>query len=187
MPEPPYRLANLPGTPHTMQEEEENCQKTRPCPMNWYALKVYYNRTAPLVAELEADGIEHFAPTDVITSLLFIRCDEHYVGFFTIRHRQHVWLYCRPSDHRAAIIPDREMEVFRFVVTAGRQGLEFLGDDRPEYHEGDRVVVTGGPFRGAEGHIHRIKRDRRLVVAIQGVVAVATTYIHPSLLKKVTK
>jgi ribosomal protein L24 len=50
---------------------------------------------------------------------------------------------------------------------------------------GDRVVVTGGPFKGAEGHIKRIKRDRRLVVTIPGIVAVATAYIHPDLLKKV--
>ena len=71
------------------------------------------------------------------------------------------------------------------MVSAGRDGLELLGDDRPEYHEGDRVVVTDGPFKGAEGHIKRIKRDRRLVVTIRGVVAVATTYIHPSLLRKV--
>jgi transcription antitermination factor NusG len=47
------------------------------------------------------------------------------------------------------------------------------------------VVVTDGPFKGAEGHIKRIKKDRRLVVTIAGVVAVATAYIHPSMLKKV--
>ena len=46
-------------------------------------------------------------------------------------------------------------------------------------------MVTDGPFKGAEGHIRRIKKDRRLVVTIAGVVAVATTYIHPSMLKKI--
>ena len=187
MPEPPYRLANLPGTPHTAQEEGENCLKRRLLTMNWYALKVYYNRTAPLVAELTAASVEHFAPTDVIASLLFVRCDEQFIAAFAANHWHHVWLYRRSDNRSPAPIPDREMDVFRFVVTAGRQGLELLGDDRPEYHEGDRVVVTGGPFRGAEGHIHRIKRDRRLVVAIRGVVAVATAHIHPSLLKKVTE
>ena len=60
-------------------------------------------------------------------------------------------------------------------------------NDRPEYHEGDRVRVTDGPFKGAEGHIRRIRRDRRLVVTIPGIVAVATTYIHPALLKRVTE
>ena len=155
--------------------------------MHWYAFKVYYNRTAPLVAELAEAGIEYFAPTDVIASLLFLHCTEADMARFVVNHRHQVWVYYNSEHTQAAVIPDREMEVFRFVVTAGRQGLELLGDDRPEYHEGDRVVVTGGPFRGAEGHIHRIKRDRRLVVAIRGVVAVATTYIHPSLLRKVTE
>jgi transcription antitermination factor NusG len=89
------------------------------------------------------------------------------------------------ESRQPASIPDREMEVFRFVVTSGRQGLLLLGDDKPEYHQGDRVVVTDGPFKGAEGHIKRIKKDRRLVVTIPGVVAVATAYIHPSMLEKV--
>lgn len=154
--------------------------------MHWYALKIFYNRTAPLLKELVEDGVEHFSPAEVIPSLLFVRSDERYVMLLGESHRQEAWVY-RSLDNRQrpAEIPDHEMDVFRFVVTAGRQGLMLLGDDRPEYHEGDRVVVTGGPFKGAEGHIKRIKRDRRLVVAIKGVVAVATTYIHPSLLRKV--
>lgn len=148
-------------------------------------MKVYYNRVQPLVAECKEAGVEFFVPVDVIASLLFVRCTESDVVRFAIGHRGRVWLYYTAEGTRPAAIDDREMEVFRFVVTAGRDGLSLLGDDRPEYHEGDLVEVTGGPFKGAQGHIHRIKRDRRLVVAISGVVAVATTYIHPSLLKRV--
>ena len=154
--------------------------------MHWYALKIFYKRSASIIAELNDESIEYFAPTEVIPSLLFVRCEEHRVKLLGEDHRDQAWVY-RSLDNRRlpAAIDDHEMEVFRFVVTAGRQGLTMLGDDRPEYHEGDRVVVTGGPFKGAEGHIKRIKRDRRLVVTIKGIVAVATTYIHPSLLKKV--
>ena len=148
-------------------------------------MKVYYNRVQPLIADCRERGVEFFAPADVIGSLLFVRCREAELGQMAEEHRGQVWVYRNAAGTQAAVIPDREMEVFRFVVTAGREGLELLGDDRPEYHEGDRVVVTGGPFKGAEGHIRRIKRDRRLVVSIRGVVAVATTYIHPSLLRKV--
>lgn len=154
--------------------------------MHWYALKIFYNRSASILAKLANEGLEHFAPTEVIRSLLFVRCDERRVMLLGEEHRGEVWVY-RSLDNRRvpAVISDHEMEVFRFVVTAGRQGLTLLGDDRPEYHEGDRVVVTGGPFKGAEGHIKRIKKDRRLVVTVKGIVAVATTYIHPSLLRKI--
>ena len=153
--------------------------------MHWYAIKVYYNRVQPLIAECKELGMEFFAPTDIIGSLLFVHCEESEVLRLVAESDVKMWVYRTSDGNRPAIIPDREMEVFRFVVTAGREGLELLGDDRPEYHEGDRVVVTGGPFKGAEGHIKRIKRDRRLIVTIKGVVAVATAYIHPSLLRKV--
>lgn len=152
---------------------------------NWYAFKVNYNRVQPLIDDCKKLSLEFFAPVDVIKSLFFLHCDEGSMVRFVLAHRKQAWVYYNTERTRAAVIPDREMEVFRFVVTAGRDGLELLGDDRPEYHEGDRVVVTDGPFKGAEGHIKRIRRDRRLVVTIRGVVAVATTYIHPSLLKKV--
>ena len=151
----------------------------------WYAFKVYYNRVQPLIADCKEAGTEFFAPTGVIGSLLFVRCDQATLAHLAVKYHGRAWLYRNAEGTRAAAIPDHEMEVFRFVVTAGHEGLQLLGDDRPEYHEGDRVVVTDGPFKGAEGHVRRIKRDRRLVVAIRGVVAVATTYIHPSLLKKV--
>ena len=153
--------------------------------LHWYAMKVYYNRVQPLIAEAKESHLEFFAPTDVIGSLLFLHCSEEEVLRFVGDRWQRMWLYRETDSRRPAAIPDREMEVFRFVITAGREGLTLLGDDRPEYHVGDRVVVTDGPFKGAEGHIKRIKRDRRLVVTIRGVVAVATAYIHPSLLRKV--
>lgn len=158
-----------------------------PMESHWYALKVYYNRVQPLIAECQEAGWEFFAPTSIIGGLLFMRCTEDEAARFAAERWQQVWLYHMTDSRRPAAIPDHEMEVFRFVVSAGHDGLELLGDDRPEYHEGDRVVVTGGPFKGAEGHIKRIKRDRRLVITIRGVVAVATTYIHPSLIRKVAE
>ena len=151
---------------------------------HWYALKVYYNRIQPLIADCIASGLEYFAPVEVIKSLLFLHCDKSAMASFVVNHRKQVWVYYNSERTQAAEIPDREMEVFRFVVTAGHDGLEVLGDDRPEYHVGERVVVTDGPFKGAEGYIKRIKRDRRLIVSINGVGAVATAYIHPSLLRK---
>ncbi|MBR1766556.1 MAG: KOW motif-containing protein [Bacteroidales bacterium] len=152
---------------------------------NWYALKVFYNRVQPLIADCKEQGMEFFAPSEVVRSLLFLQCTEEALWAFLATHPQGIYLYRQAGSRRPAVIRDHEMEVFRFVVTSGQQGLTFLGEDRAEYHQGDRVVVTGGPFKGAEGHIKRIKKDRRLVVTIPGVVAVATAYIHPSLLRRV--
>ena len=45
--------------------------------------------------------------------------------------------------------------------------------------------MLGGIFEGAEGTLLRIKGDRRVVVSIPGVIAVATANIHASLLEKI--
>ena len=201
----PGKPMNLPEPPPSAPEERKDCtSRTRTynrLRMNpntastvpnapaanashWYALKVFYNKVQPLIAYCHGQGLEFFAPVEVIASLIFLHCNEESLKHFLADHPQGLYLYRQAGSSRPAVVPDREMEVFRFVVTAGHQGLELLGDDRPEYHTGDRVVVTDGPFKGAEGHIKRIKKDRRLVVTIPGVVAVATAYIHPSLLKK---
>jgi hypothetical protein len=151
---------------------------------NWYAFRIFYNRVMPLVNDSIALGLEYFAPTDIISSLFFLHCGEEKLSQFAAKHRNDAVPYTRLDSRQPAVIPDREMEIFRFVVSSGYPGLLFLGDDQPEYHLGDRVVVTDGPFKGAEGHIKRIKKDRRLVITIPGVVAVATAYIHPNFLKK---
>ena len=54
-----------------------------------------------------------------------------------------------------------------------------------EWTKGDKVRVTGGLFEGAEGYIKRIKGNHRLVVAIEGITAVATSYIPTCYLERI--
>jgi hypothetical protein len=42
----------------------------------------------------------------------------------------------------------------------------------------------GGDYKGAVGEIIRVKGDRRFVVRIDGIIAVATAFIHPKYLQK---
>lgn len=152
--------------------------------LSWYAAKVFYNKTAPIKKILDDEKVKYYIPSDVIPSLLFFYSTEQYARQLRENHYKQMWIYCEKESHRPSIIPQAEMEIFIFVTTAGRQGLIYLGEDKPEYHVGDRVRVIDGPFKGAEGHIKRIKKDRRLIVAVRGVAAVATSYIHPNFLEK---
>ena len=152
----------------------------------WYAAKVYYNKVNPIRERLLEDATDFFIP-EVVASLVFIHVTGDYLKKFEQDNFNKLWIYRDLLTHRPTAIPDKEMEVFMFVCSAGKQGLTYLGDDRPEYHQGDLVRVTDGPFKGAEGHIKRIKKDRRLVVTIPGIVAVATTYIHPHFLEIVKR
>ena len=40
--------------------------------------------------------------------------------------------------------------------------------------------VLSGPFKDIEGVVVRVKRSRRVVVELPGLLAIATTYIKPS-------
>lgn len=153
--------------------------------MSWYAAKVYHNKATRVREQLTTDGVKHFVP-EVIGSLVFMDTEEGYLHRFEQQNFSHLWVYRQPGGSTPTVIPEREMEMFLFVCTAGEQGLTYLGDDRPEYHQGDRVRVIDGPFKGAEGHIKRIKKDRRLIVTIPGVAALATSYIHPQFLEVIS-
>ena len=154
--------------------------------VRWYAVKVFFNRMNPLKEQLILDGVNFFVP-DVVKSLLFVQVTDRYLAGFEKNNYGRVWIYRDLLTGRPSAIPDREMEIFIFVCTAGEQGLSYLGEDRPEYHQGDRVRVTEGVFKGAEGYIKRIKKDRRLVVSVRGVAAVATMHIPPEFLEVIAE
>ena len=52
--------------------------------------------------------------------------------------------------------------------------------------KGQKVRITDGVFKGVIGEFVRIRHDRRVVVNIEGVMAVATTLIPPSLVEPLT-
>jgi ribosomal protein L24 len=80
------------------------------------------------------------------------------------------------------------MESFRLLTQKGSEGLAFYSDgELVHYRSGDKVRVTEGPLKGAEGYIKRIKKDKRLLVCIEGVIAVATSYIPAKMLEPITE
>ena len=154
--------------------------------MSWYAARVFFNRTAPLVKRFTEEGVRHYLPPrEVISSLLFVDTDEGYVERLSQEYFGKMMFYGSRENHRPIAIPEHEMHIFMIVTSSGEKGLLYLGDDKPEYHQGERVRVTAGPFKGVEGYVRRIKKDRRVVVSLHGIVAVATTYIHPDMLERV--
>ena len=152
--------------------------------LHWYAIKVFWRRTARIREVLDELGLEYYAQK-VMPSYVFIRTDLHTILRFRDSQFGYIYLYADRETHQPLEVPDRELEIFRIVTSAGETGLEFLDDDPAKYAVGDLVRVTDGPFKGAEGYVRRIRKDRRLVVVISGVAAIATTYIPPELLEKV--
>lgn len=171
--------------------------------IHWYALKVFFNRVFQVEYYLKQSQIESYIPCEahwvilkngikkkirkpVISSLLFFRSTERQALEVQRQLTDRVMLYTRRGEISKKPIPisDREMNIFILVSSSGEKGLEYFGEDTSLYGKGEHVRVIDGPFKGAEGYIRRIKGNHRLIVAIQGICAVATAYIPQCFLQK---
>ncbi|MFI3302398.1 MAG: UpxY family transcription antiterminator [Rikenellaceae bacterium] len=84
------------------------------------------------------------------------------------------------------IIPSKDMEQFIGVTTKSLEQLIYLDSLETNLSKGTRVRITGGEFAGYEGVLMRVKgaRDRRVVLSIDGVVAVAMAAIDADMIEK---
>ncbi len=162
-----------------------------------------HSRARKKLTQLKLDGLTDnhyieegpviFQRIPMVSSLLFVQADENDIKVIDNdlregKYRVQGFIYKRKqeSDGRyiCASIPDKQMETFRMVTKKGSEGLDFFScEDISHFQCGNKVRVKDGPFKGAEGYIKRIKRDRRLLISIEGIVAVATAHIDPSLLE----
>jgi transcription antitermination factor NusG len=194
--------------------------------LNWYALKVFYNKVFEIEALLGDMGLETYIPVrqvqlkgeehlrvarrlatpddrrrdnqfvqvgpiifkrvPIVSSLLFVCAPKERLPEISACVEGRGFVYKMADRKTDAVIPDRQMAMFRMVCSSGADGLEFFSDeDMTRYKTGDKVRVLEGPLKGAEGYIKRIRKDRRLLVSIEGFIAVATSYIPPQFLEVV--
>ena len=62
-----------------------------------------------------------------------------------------------------AVIPDRQMEAFRFLLDFSEEAVEMINE---EVEVGDLVQVVKGPLKGMEGELVKFKGETKVVVRI---------------------
>ena len=136
--------------------------------------------------QFEQAGPLIYKRVPVVSSLLFVRAPKGRLKEIEDCIKDKGFVYKTADRKTDAVIPDKQMAMFQLVCSSGAEGLEFFADDDlTRYKAGDRVRVLEGPLQGAEGYIKRIRKDRRLLVSIEGFIAVATSFIPPQFLEKV--
>ncbi len=167
----------------------------------WFALRVTYNRELKVKADLDVRGVESFIPmcykdfvkngkksrklVPSVHNLIFIRMSPDEMKNYKATTVLPIRYMMDKEKHAPIIVPDCQMSNFMTVAGTNDEGLVYIDPMELNIKKGDRVRVTGGIFRGSEGVLMRVKGDRRVVVSIPGVVAVATAFIHPSLIEKI--
>lgn len=168
---------------------------------SWYPVRVFFGRAETIKEAAEDAGVEFFYPMrlvekftsgglkyieePLVRSLIFLKATRQELRDLKARNNSSLVPYYDRLTHAPLVVPEKQMERFIDLCKLKDSGLEYLGEDGPAYHQGDKVRVTDGIFKGFVGHIKRIRHDRKLIVTIEGVAAFATRFIPPSMLEKV--
>ena len=158
----------------------------------WFAMRVTYRREMSMKQMLEAANIECYIPmrqavktyrgkkarvmVPAIHNLLFVHCEKERLQKFKNRY-PHLQYMTRHEDGKSypIVVPDKEMADFMTVTNTQTDNLLYLDIDDVQLAKGTLVRLHGGPLDGIEGTFVKIKgkRDRRVVIQVQNLLAVA--------------
>ncbi len=169
----------------------------------WYAIRVTFNREMKVKDDLDLRGIESFIPMKYVMgtrrgrrvkklvpsihNLIFFHIEPSLMKEYKATTKLPIRYIMNPATKKPVVVPEQEMKNFIAVAGTYEEQLEYITPKPGQFTRGDKVRILGGPFEGAEGVLQRVKGDSRVIVTIKGLVAVATTTIHPSLLEKLPK
>ena len=94
-----------------------------------------------------------------------------------------VHFYWDRTANKPLTVPEKAMNDFIAVSSTLDEDLIYITEITSKLREGQTVKVNEGPFKGIEGKVVRIRKSRRILVELPGMLAVATTYIQPEYLE----
>ena len=163
----------------------------------WFAMSAPYRRELIAKEFLDKKGIECFVPmretliekrdgtkkrrmSPAIHNLIFVHTTKETIK--SIKQGVNFLQYhTRPVGGKniPITVPDRQMEQFIAITRAGNENITYLRPDEIDIAKGTKVRVHGGVFDGTEGYFVKIqgKRNKRVVMLIEGITAVALTEI----------
>ena len=94
-----------------------------------------------------------------------------------------VHFYWDRTANKPLTVPEKAMNDFIAVSSTLDEDLIYITEITSKLREGQTVKVKEGPFKGIEGKVVRIRKSRRILVELPGMLAVATTYIQPEYLE----
>ncbi len=152
-----------------------------------------YFPTETVITEAKSHGSDGKAPAKhkrqraIIPRVLFIKTTEENAIQLERAGRAHpelsvpFWIYRYPTDNRIQVIPEPSIRLLKLLTANDTTRCEVF--TKKDFRENQKVRVTGGPFKGYEGFVQRVRKNKHVVVKIEGVCMVLLPFIHPDLLQ----
>lgn len=165
---------------------------------SWYALRATYSRELKVRDQLADKGVRTFVPmmwrkrvvdgkqekklVPAVSGLCFVywtkeEIDAYIRSFGEVKPVNYYW---DRTTNRPLTVSAKAMEDFISVASSMDEDLVYLTEVSEKLREGQTVRVKEGPFKGVEGKIVRIRKSRRVLVELPGMLAVASTYVSPA-------
>jgi len=174
----------------TPETEDLGCPQDVPC---WYVIRVTYGRERKLGEALKAKGILYFLPTktihshrpadgkhikkvvSVIPNLIFVYITRAHMQALKEEMEKTIPLRYLMDRNTKQPMTIRQRQMEDFIRVAGSSGDNLMYLDNPDVvlQKGQLVEVTFGPFKGVRGYVLRIRRDRKVVLLLEGLLAAA--------------
>ena len=172
--------------------------------LHWYPMRVTYHREMKIKTLLDEIGVECFLPMHyelietktggkkrvllpAIHNLIFVRSTQEFLTSLKMCHEEfapmrYMMKKSVSGDCKSEIlqVPDWQMNNFMRVASIQDDRVIFLDNTEFINKVGQRVKVIDGSFSGVEGVIKRINKNKRVVVQLEGVAAVAIAFIPAS-------
>lgn len=175
-------------------------------PLSWYALRVSYSRELKVRDRLNELGVKTFVPmmwrrcpvkpgmttgnpsrrlVPAVGNLCFAYSTRAELEDFIRGYGETspVHFYWDRTANKPLTVPEKAMNDFIAVSSTLDEDLIYITEITSKLREGQTVKVKEGPFKGVEGKVVRIRKSRRILVELPGMLAVATTYIQPEYLE----
>ena len=178
---------------------------------HWFPMRITYGRderVLKLKEQLDNVGVENFLPLrsiyerksqadyekkvlPSIHGLIFVHSTQEQLTDLKMTRSEfapmHYMMnrFSQSADDHILTVPDRQMENFIQVASKQDERIQYLEYTDFLAKPGKRVRITDGDFKGAEGTIKRIKKRQCVVVQIEGVAAVAITFVPTAWLEPI--
>lgn len=165
---------------------------------SWYAIRTPKDSEVERMLAAECDEV--FFPKEYITTtsgakrlrpviphVLFIRTTEQNAIALETRGRDTsdsmlpFWIYRYSKNGKIQRIADYEIALLRLLTAQDSTKCEIYG--RTDYECGQYVRIKAGSFAGLTGYVQRVKKNKHVIVRIEGICSIMLPFIHPDLLE----
>ncbi|MDE6715756.1 MAG: KOW motif-containing protein, partial [Muribaculaceae bacterium] len=117
----------------------------------------------------------------IIPHVLFIKTTKQNAIALEQQGREHpelsvpFWIYRFPKSKQIQVIPESSIILLRLLTADDTTKCEIY--NKMDFKENQYVQITSGPFAGYKGHVVRVKKNKHVVVRIEGICALLLPFI----------